>query len=195
MPHSPGARRCASANQASTRPTSNGSAWAATGRTATRAMSRQRAWRSARGSTGFLPILSRLSPQWCGSRVVDGDSSNAKVLHPCCQAQKCHWVSRMCHGAACPRAPEKARSRPYETTKGPGRTGALRRVCHGLLQQRLRDGVELHVARALVDRPDLGVAIELLRRVLARIAVAAEEFAPLRTHPGGHLPAQEPGHG
>ena len=34
------------------------------------------------------------------------------------------------------------------------------------LEQRLGDGLELHVGRPLVDRADLGVPIELLHRVL-----------------------------
>src|SRR6266550_4995575 len=44
------------------------------------------------------------------------------------------------------------------------------------LQQQLRDRVQLHVARALVDRADLRVPVELLHRVLLRVSVAAEQL-------------------
>jgi hypothetical protein len=44
-----------------------------------------------------------------------------------------------------------------------------------LLHQVLGDGLQLHVAGAFVDRADLAVAVELLHRVLAGEAVAAEQ--------------------
>src|SRR5689334_8793732 len=43
-------------------------------------------------------------------------------------------------------------------------------------EEQLRDRLELHVGRALVDLPDLRVAIELLDRVVLRVAVAAVEL-------------------
>src|SRR2546430_14616948 len=42
-----------------------------------------------------------------------------------------------------------------------------------LFQDLLRNRVQLHVTRPLVDRADLGVAVELLNRVLLGVAVAA----------------------
>ena len=48
-------------------------------------------------------------------------------------------------------------------------------------------GVHLDVARALVDRTDLGVAVELLDRIVLRVAVAAEEFHRERGHALAHL--------
>jgi hypothetical protein len=43
-----------------------------------------------------------------------------------------------------------------------------------LSQHCLGDRLELHVARAFVDRADLGVAVELFRRIILRVAVAAK---------------------
>src|SRR5215204_903556 len=51
-----------------------------------------------------------------------------------------------------------------------------------LPQEQLRDGLELHVRRTLVDRPDLRVAIEFLDRIVLRVAVAAKELDAERGH-------------
>src|SRR6266487_2275220 len=58
-------------------------------------------------------------------------------------------------------------------------TAAASSLCQGwtsLLQEQLRDRVELHVARAFVDRPDLRVAVELLDGIFLSIAVAPEQL-------------------
>ena len=47
-------------------------------------------------------------------------------------------------------------------------------------QHHLGDELQLHVRRALVDLAYLGVAVELLHRVLLGEAVAAEEIDRLR---------------
>src|SRR2546423_1770967 len=56
-----------------------------------------------------------------------------------------------------------------------------------LLQQHFRDGVELHVARPLVNRSDLRIAVELLDRILLGIAVTSEQLDRERRHPLGDL--------
>src|SRR5438045_4161486 len=60
-----------------------------------------------------------------------------------------------------------------------------------LLQEQLRDRIELHVARAFVDRSDLRISVELLDRILLRVAVAAKELDRERCHPLGDLRAQQ----
>src|SRR4051812_40217288 len=67
-----------------------------------------------------------------------------------------------------------------------GRQAAIR-----LLEHRLRNGLQLHVARAFVDRTDLRVAIELLGRVVLRVAVATEQLQRDRRHPLGDLRREE----
>src|SRR3990172_2439925 len=64
-----------------------------------------------------------------------------------------------------------------------------------ILQDRLGDGVELHERGPLVDLPDLGVPVELLHGVLARVPVAAEDLDRGRGDPLGRLAGVELGHG
>ena len=56
-----------------------------------------------------------------------------------------------------------------------------------LLEQPLRDRLQLHVARPLVNRPDLRIAVVFLRRVLLRIPVTSEELEAGRGDAVGHL--------
>src|SRR2546425_6180843 len=65
----------------------------------------------------------------------------------------------------------------------------------GLLQKLLRDGIQLHVARSLVNRPDLRVAVELLDGVFLGVPVTAEQLHGERRHPLGDLRGEELGHG
>src|SRR5215831_6482930 len=60
-------------------------------------------------------------------------------------------------------------------------------VSTSLLEHCLRYRLKLHVARALVDRADLGVAIELLGWIVLRVAVATEELERDGRHAFGHL--------
>src|SRR5882672_2591939 len=73
-------------------------------------------------------------------------------------------------------------------------TAAASSLCQewtSLLQEELRDRIELHVARAFVDRPDLCISVELLDRVILRIAVAPEQLDRERGHPLGDLRGEQ----
>src|SRR5207302_2831301 len=69
---------------------------------------------------------------------------------------------------------------------------SLGRGCR--LEQRRRDGAQLHVRGALVDGSDLHVAIELLDGAILDEAVAAEELERLRHDALGHFGHEELGH-
>src|SRR5581483_308501 len=63
-----------------------------------------------------------------------------------------------------------------------------------LFEERLGYGLQLHVARTLVDRANLRVAIELLHGVIFRVTVAAEQLDAQRRHALAHLRGIELGH-
>src|SRR5690606_41125878 len=54
--------------------------------------------------------------------------------------------------------------------------------------------MQLHVRRALVDGADLRIAIELFHRVVAGVAVTAEQLHTQRGNPLCHLRGEELGH-
>src|SRR5450432_3017476 len=60
-----------------------------------------------------------------------------------------------------------------------------------LLEQQLRDRLELHVGRALVDRADLGVAVELLDGVVLGVTVPAVQLDAEGCHALAHLRGKE----
>src|SRR5438094_2255221 len=60
-----------------------------------------------------------------------------------------------------------------------------------LCQEELRDRVELHVARAFVDRPDLRIAVELLDRIFLGISVAPKQLNRERRDPLGDLRGEQ----
>src|SRR5688500_11018369 len=59
------------------------------------------------------------------------------------------------------------------------------------LQQILCDRLKLHVARPLVDRPDLGIAVELLDRIFPGEPVASEKINARGGNPLSRLRREE----
>src|SRR6185436_18105833 len=73
--------------------------------------------------------------------------------------------------------------------------GFYPRMCWGSAEDLLGDRLELQVRRAFVDLPDLGVAIELLHRVVLHETVAAKEVDRQRRRALGHLRREQLAHG
>ena len=80
----------------------------------------------------------------------------------------------------------REQSRPYRSARS--------RIAHLPPKQPLGDDFVLDFARALEDAEDARVAPEALRRIFARISVAAEDLHHLRRHALGHLGGEHLGH-
>src|SRR5690349_17011229 len=86
------------------------------------------------------------------------------------------------------RLPRRGLSRPSPSAGGPRGEGLTACLLHpargsGTAQEIAGDDDALDLVGALVDLRDLGVAHEALHRILARVAVAAEDLYGV----GGHL--------